>query len=89
LPEAETNDQATGQATDHARAGKDWLLFTLHQLPQNIPGTGVFQPKDAANLIEPPKGRVGTATNFNVCSLPALLSDAFTFSRSDAGGDYP
>jgi len=67
LPEAEANEQARRHATDHtATDGKDCRLLTLQQLKLNIPGTAIFQPRDAANLMAPPKGRVGTATHFNV-----------------------
>ena len=70
LPEAETNGQARRHAADHtATDGKDCRLLTLQQLKLNIPGTAIFQPRDAANLMAPPKGRVGTATHFNVRQL--------------------
>mmetsp|Transcript_73488 Transcript_73488/g.119272 ORF Transcript_73488/g.119272 Transcript_73488/m.119272 type:complete len:434 (+) Transcript_73488:93-1394(+) len=66
LPESGANAHATMQATDHtATDQKNCRLFTLHQQKLHIPGTSIFQARDAANLIDGPKGRVGTATHFN------------------------
>ena len=67
MPESGANQHACAHATDHAHADpKNCRLFTLHQHRLNIPGTGIFQARDAANLKAPPKGRVGTASHFNV-----------------------
>jgi len=56
------NEQATDDH-DHPNP-KDCRLFTLNQFLQEIPGTQTFQPKDAANLMNPSKGRIGTASYF-------------------------
>jgi hypothetical protein len=67
MPESGANQHACAHATDHAHADpKNCRLFTLHQHRLNIPGTGIFQARDAANLKAPPKGRDGTASHFNV-----------------------
>lgn len=49
-----------------------------------MPGTAIFEPRDAANLMEGPKGRAGTSSAFNVsCALwrcfevlPLIFDDA-------------
>mmetsp|Transcript_51889 Transcript_51889/g.105644 ORF Transcript_51889/g.105644 Transcript_51889/m.105644 type:complete len:411 (-) Transcript_51889:125-1357(-) len=65
-PSSDYNAHAIAQATDdHEHPDpKDCRLFTLHQYLLDIPGTATFKPRDAANLVDPPKGRVGTATGF-------------------------
>eukprot|EP00961_Rhodomonas_salina_P026606 359580-Rhodomonas_salina.4 len=66
VPETNYNKHAVKQATnDHDRPDpKNCRLFTLQQYLLDIPGTATFRPKDAANLIDGPKGRVGTAYGF-------------------------
>jgi hypothetical protein len=67
LPESYANARAVSQAEDHTSADqKNCRLFTLHQLRNFMPGTSIFEPRDAANLMEGPKGRAGTSSAFNV-----------------------
>ena len=66
LPETYANARAVSQAKDHTSADqKNCRLFTLHQLRNFMPGTAIFEPRDAANLMEGPKGRAGTSSAFN------------------------
>lgn len=79
MPESQKNPTALAQANgDHDRRDpKNCRLFTLHQFLLEIPGTAIFQPVDAANLMAEPKGRGGTATSFNnaLVSNPETLAD--------------
>jgi len=67
MPAAHRNirsEVALDQALDnHDRPDpKACRLFTLNQYLLDIPGTVCFHPKEAVNLMEPPKGRAGTTT---------------------------
>lgn len=73
LPESYANPRVISQATDHTSADqKNCRLFTLHQLRNFMPGTAIFVPRDATNLMDEPKGRAGTTTAFNVSSRQDL-----------------
>ena len=75
LPESYANPRVISQATDHTSADqKNCRLFTLHQLRSFMPGTAIFEPRDATNLMEGPKGRAGTTTAFNVSARQDLCS---------------
>ena len=50
-------------------------LFHLNQYMLEIPGTSIFQPIDASNLMGEKKGREGTATSYTnaIMSKPETL----------------
>uniref|UniRef100_A0A7S0VGR9 Uncharacterized protein n=1 Tax=Hemiselmis tepida TaxID=464990 RepID=A0A7S0VGR9_9CRYP len=77
MPSSDVNTHAIAQSTnDHERKDpKNCRLFNLQQYLREIPGTLVFQPIDAANLMGEPKGRDGTATAYAnaILSNPATL----------------
>lgn len=70
VPEEEASKANQNHAAGNFPDSKDCLLLTLQQFKLQIPGTSIFEPRDAANLAKGPKGRVGTATHFNVRPNP-------------------
>ena len=66
VPNSDRNQLAVSQSmNDHDRPDpKNHRLFNLKQYHVEIPGTMVFQPTDAANLMAASKGRMGTQTYY-------------------------